>query len=357
MLGVVLPYLGPYLQHLGVTAVGVGLITAAFSLAKLVYTPVLGAAVDRGFWFRGMLTLHVGLSVACALALRLLGTDPWLLALTILLVGLGYGTVLPLVEATVLERLSPRRYGWLRVWGSIGFVAAASIAGPAVASDIASRFPLLLALTLAVLWMTCVPLERVARPRAGGRPERLPAAVWWLLGLLTLHQVAHGPYYAFFSIHLDDNGYSSVTMGLMWSLGVAAELAAFVASPWIHRRLGLRRLLGLSLLLSPVRWLLLSLPLTIPTLVVAQLGHASTYALAHLAGVQLVQLNVPAGAVRYAQALYSGLAFGLGIVAGSVLAGPLYVGAGGSGSFLGAALLAAALFVAWVPLAGRLRQG
>jgi MFS transporter, PPP family, 3-phenylpropionic acid transporter len=356
VLGVVLPYLGPYLQHLGVTAVGIGLITATFSLAKLAYAPIVGVAVDNGFWFRGMLTLHVGVSLVCAFALRFLDTDAWHLAIAFFLVGLGYGTVLPLVEATVLERLSKRRYGWLRVWGSIGFVVAASISGPVVAADVATRFPILLVATLAVLWMTCVPLERVARPAPGSRHERLPGVVWWLLALLTLHQVAHGPYYAFFSIHLDDNGFSSATMGAMWSLGVAAELAAFVASPWLHRWFGLRRLLCLSLLLSPFRWLLLALPLSTASLVVAQLGHALTYALAHLAGVQLVQVNVPAGAVRYAQALYSGLSFGLGIVVGSVLAGPLYGWIGGSGTFLVAAAFSVTLFVAWLPLARRLQQ-
>jgi PPP family 3-phenylpropionic acid transporter len=96
--------------------------------------------------------------------------------------------------------------------------------------------------------------------------------------------------------------------------------------------------------------------LSTASLVVAQLGHALTYALAHLAGVQLVQVNVPAGAVRYAQALYSGLSFGLGIVVGSVLAGPLYGWIGGSGTFLVAAAFSVTLFVAWLPLARRLQQ-
>jgi PPP family 3-phenylpropionic acid transporter len=355
VLGVVLPYLGPYLQHRGVTAVGIGLITAAFSLSKLAYTPVLGIAVDRGFWVRGMLTLHVGVSMVVAFIVGSLGDDPWSLGIAFFLVGLGYGTVLPLVEATILERLSQRTYGWLRVWGSIGFVVAASVAGPVMAADIVTRFPLVLTGALVVLVLACVPLERATRPASGSRRERLPAAVWGLLALLTLHQVAHGPYYAFFSIHLEENGYPSLAVGGMWSLGVAAELVAFVASALLHRLLGLRRLLGLSLLLSPGRWLLLALPLSTGTLIIAQLGHALTYALAHLAGIQLVQANVPVGATRYAQALYSGLGFGLGIVVGTACAGPLYQRIGGSGSFLVAAIFAAGLFVAWLPLAGCLR--
>jgi cyanate permease len=67
-----------------------------------------------------------------------------------------------------------------------------------------------------------------------------------------------------------------------------------------------------------------------------------------------VQASVPGSAVRRVQALYSGLTFGLGGVAGSALAGPLYARVGGSGAFLAAAVLSCVLFVAWLPLARRL---
>jgi len=336
--------------------VGIGLITAAFSLAKLVYTPFLGAAVDRGFWFRGILTLHVGLSLACAVVLDHLKSDPRLLAGAFFLIGLGYGTVLPLVEATILERLPRRRYGWLRLWGSVGFVVAASVAVPAVNRDIRTAFPLILAVTLAVLWLGCLPFEVASHPPRKVERTRLSAAVWGLLVILTLNQAVHGPYYAFFSIHLKDNGFSSLVVGVMWSLGVAAELCAFMAGPWLESRLGLRRILGLALLLAPLRWLILSAPLSTATLVIAQVGHAATYALAHLAGIQLVQANAPAGSVRYAQALYSGLCFGLGIVVGSALSGPIFGRYGGSGSFLIAAVIASIVFLAWTPVSRRLQE-
>jgi len=77
----------------------------------------------------------------------------------------------------------------------------------------------------------------------------------------------------------------------------------------------------------------------------------------HLAAVQLVQRMVPAGARRNAQALYSGLTFGLGIVLGTAVAGPLYVAVSGSGSFLVAAGFAALVAVAWFIAAPRMGDG
>lgn len=50
-------------------------------------------------------------------------------------------------------------------------------------------------------------------------------------------QLAHGPYYTFFSIHLETLGYSRSFIGLMWALGVVAEILLFLV---------MARLLGVS---------------------------------------------------------------------------------------------------------------
>jgi PPP family 3-phenylpropionic acid transporter len=352
---VVLPFLGPYLNARGVTAVGIGCITAAFSLAKLVYAPFLGAWVDRGHWRRGLLTVHALAAVGCA---GLLGTvdGAWPLGVLLFGVGLGYGTVLPLVEATVLERLPAAGYGSLRVWGSVGFVVVAVLSPRVLEGAGMSWFPVVVVAILAALAVSCLPFENLAHSPRPARRDPLPALLWALLALLTLHQLAHGPYYAFFSVHLEAAGHGSTTIGAMWSVGVLAEMAAFLAGARIEARFSHRTLLGAALLLSPLRWLLLALPPTLPVLLAAQIGHAATFAAAHLAGVQLVQKVAPAGTARYAQALYSGLCFGLGVVAGSALAGPVYAAVGGSGSFLAAAGVSAVLFVAWLPLGRALRR-
>ncbi len=357
MLGVVLPFLGPFLTQRGLGAVAVGLVTAAFSLAKLGYAPFLGRWIDRGGWFFGMLSVHMSLSVAAA-AVVLVAVNPWLLGFAFLVMGLGYGTVLPLVEAAVLERPPAKGYGFVRWWGSAGFIACATLTAILLRGGRFDRFPLALVVSLGLLGLVALTLEGEARPRhGGGDGTSLEGAVWVLLVVLTLHQVAHGPYYAFFSIHLGEHGVGTGMVAGLWSLAVLAEMVAFVKGASLQRRLGLRALLGLALGMTPVRWLLLALPPTLPILVVAQLGHALTFAVAHLAGVQLVQRLVPAGARRNAQALYSGLVFGLGIVVGTAAAGPLYGALGGSGSFLVAAGFSVVVAVTWFVVAPRLQSG
>ncbi len=349
-----LPFLGPFLRHRGVAAVGIGLITAAVSLSKLFYAPLVAARVDRSGGRPGTLVLHAAVSTAAALLVIRI-SSPWLLGAAFFVMGAGFGAVLPLVEASVMERLRRYTYGRLRVWGSVGFIAAAACAAAGVGRWGLEVFPWALAAGLAVLTWTLGPFEHHGaslHPRTGER--RLGPEVWILLVLLTLNQLLHGPYYAFFSIHLQEAGYRPLWIGGLWSLGVLAELVAFLGGGALERRWGLRRLLGAALLLAPLRWALLALPPRPLLLVVAQCGHAASFAMAHLAGIQLVQRAAPPGAGRRAQALYSGLTFGLGVVLGSALAGPLYDAAGGRGSFAAAALAGILLVLAWFPLAPRL---
>ena len=354
MLGVVLPFLGPFLTERGLDAVSVGLVTAAFSLAKLGYAPFLGRWIDRGRWFPGMLSLHMAVAIA-AVVVVVRAVDAWALGAAFLVMGLGYGTVLPLVEAAVLERPPAQGYGFVRWWGSAGFIVCATLAAFLLGGARLDLFPFALLFSLVALGLVAVTLEGEARPRHGaGSGAGVQGAAWFLLAILTLHQISHGPYYGFFSIHLGESGLGTGLIAGLWSLAVLAELAAFVKGSSLQRRFGLHGLLGLALGLTPLRWLLLALPPTLPILVAAQLGHAITFAAVHLAGVQLVQQLVPEGARRNAQALYSGLVFGLGIVIGTAAAGPLYAAVGGSGSFLVAAGFSVVVAVAWFFVALRL---
>lgn len=351
-LGVILPFLGPFLVVRGLGAVGVGLATAGFSLAKLAYAPLLGAAVDRGRWARGLLTGHALLAAAATAGLGVLH-DAWAIGLMLVAAGLGFGAILPLVEAAVLERLPGERYGPLRVWGSVGFVVVSLASGAAVGRWGLELFPLLATGALVAVLLASLGLEGPARPvaheRGGGR---IPRATWLLLALLTVNQVAHGPYYAFFSIELERAGHAALTVSLLWSLGVVAELVAFAAGGRLQVRWGLRPLLAVGLLAGPVRWGLLALGPHLALVTIAQVGHGLTFALAHLAGIQLVQRGVPPDVSRRMQGLYSGLVFGAGIVVGTAAAGPLYAVLGGPGTFAAAAALAAAVALAWL-LAGR----
>jgi PPP family 3-phenylpropionic acid transporter len=347
VLGLFMPFAGPYLETRGLGAVGIGCVVAAFSLAKVVYSPWIGRLADRGRWGRGLLLTHGLVAAAAALALPL-ARGAWSMGVVMVVIGIGYGTILPLVEAAVLSH-APAGYGRFRVWGSVGFVAVSLTAAQLLDRVGMPLFPLLLTASLLVTAATAGAFDRIAAPSAPTTARGIPRSTWLMLIMLTFHQISHGPYYAFFSIRLAEHGYGDLWIGAMWSVGVVAEMVAFRGGDRLGRFLTWQWILGLALALTPLRWAVLCLEPSLWVLIPAQMGHAVTFGLAHIAGVQLVQRSVPVGAVRYAQSLYSGLAFGLGIVVGSAAAGPLYAVAPAV-AFGAASAVSLVVAVAWLTL-------
>ncbi len=74
---------------------------------------------------------------------------------------------------------------------------------------------------------------------------------------VALMQLSHGPYYTFLTLHLDSLGYSRGLIGLLWAVGVVAEVLMFLAMSRILARFSVRRVLLVSFLLAALRWLLL----------------------------------------------------------------------------------------------------
>ena len=88
------------------------------------------------------------------------------------------------------------------------------------------------------------PLHLVVRQRA--------VFSFLLSGLLL--QAAHGAYYSFFSLHLQEFGYGRTAIGLLWSVGVVAEVLIFAVMHRVLLRFGVRALLLISLALAALRW-------------------------------------------------------------------------------------------------------
>ena len=121
-------------------------------------------------------------------------------------------------------------------------------------------------------------------------------------------QLAHGPYYTFFSIHLEALGYSRSFIGLMWALGVVAEILLFLVMARLLERFSLRQVLLASFLIAALRWLLLGqLADHLGVLLIAQLMHAATFGSFHAAAIHFVQRSFGHRQQGQGQALYASL--------------------------------------------------
>ena len=369
MVGVFTPYISLWLAAQGHSALVIGQLLALASALRI-FGPfavawVFDHAQSRRRWF-------VGAALVATVLWGVVAAWPWLaagggpslalLALVFALYSLSFNSLMSAYDAFVLDCLgtAQRDYGQLRWWGSVGFIFSSVLLGQwvAVAGPGVVLWGLLGGGVVTVLCFLRLPADppRTAAPAPAGAVAaalRQPL-VWVFVGVGFLQQAGFGAYYTFFSLYLQQHGYGARHIGLLWAWGVVAEIAVFLAGPWLVARLRLRTLLQLALLGTALRWVLLAVFVDQVSLVwLAQTLHLAGFGLFHTVGVLLMPRLLPPGAAARAQALSGSLAWGLGGMAGSLLAAAVWNGAGPVAAFQVSAVLAlAAAALAWGGLRG-----
>ncbi|MEO5363736.1 MAG: MFS transporter [Magnetococcus sp. DMHC-8] len=357
VLGVWIPYWPLYLSGHGYDGAAIGLLLSLSLVVKLLGPPLWGGLADRGSR-HGVI---VGASFAAALVsvTFFYGEHFALLVAGVMAFSLLQTAQLSLVEATTLETVdrhngqagqtAPLDYGRIRLWGSWGFILFALGLGPVVDRWGLAWVPWVLT---GLLWTAAVISWRLphaeGRSTAGVAPAlfSLPSVRWFYLAAL-LMQFSHGAYYGFLSLHLAGHGFSRSAIGMVWTLGVVAEIVLLRHSGPLLARFGVARLLSISMLLAVVRWLLYSIPPVWPVLLVGQLLHAFTFGAFHVAAVRRTFAMAPHASRSTAQAWYTALSFGLGGGVGILTCGHFYDSVGAGRLFI---LMAAGAALGWLAM-------
>jgi PPP family 3-phenylpropionic acid transporter len=163
-----------------------------------------------------------------------------------------------------------------------------------------------------------------------------------LLAANVLMNAAHGPLYAFFSIYLAAAGYHTVTIGVLWSLGVVAEILVFLAAPAWMRRFSAVDILIVSFALAVARFALIGWAVDSPVaLACAQVLHAATFGSCHMASVALINQWFSGTRQVRGQAVYLSAAFGFGGFLGALASGAAWETLGPAWTYTGASGAAA----------------
>ncbi|NJD36047.1 MAG: MFS transporter [Betaproteobacteria bacterium] len=345
-IGAFLPYFALYLQSIGLSAGRIAVLMSLGQLMRLLAPLLWSWLADSG----GRRVRIVVASTAAALAsfsVVFLTQDFVGLLIGMAVLHFFWSASLPLVEALTLGHLAaaPERYGRIRVWGSIGFIATVLGVGflldsAPIVAQLWVSWVLLLGTLLSALTLTEVKghAGRVAGPILGVLRQR---KVVFLLAAGLFMTAAHGTLYVFFSIHLVAQGYGKTLVGLLWTLGVVAEIAVFLLMPRISFRVSMRRILLTCFVLATLRFLLIGWAVEfIGVLVLAQLLHGASFGAHHAATMAALNRWFEPGQQARAQALYGSVAYGAGGLGGALLAGALWEKAGAELAFSASSLLA-----------------
>ncbi|WP_310452527.1 MFS transporter [Sulfuritalea sp.] len=345
-IGAFLPYFALYLQSIGLSAGRIAILMSLGQFMRLLAPLLWSWLADSG----GRRVRIVVASAAASLAsfsVVFLTQDFVGLLIGMAILHFFWSASLPLVEALTLGHLAaaPERYGRIRLWGSVGFIVTVMGVGllldaAPISSQLWVSWVLLLGTLVSALTLTEVPAR--AGQAAGSILVVLrQRKVVFLLGAGLLMSAAHGALYVFYSIHLVAQGYGKTLVGLLWTLGVVAEIFVFLFMPRISRRVSLRQILLACFALAVLRFLLIGWTVEfIGLLVFAQLLHGASFGAHHAATMAALNRWFVASQQARAQALYGSVAYGAGGLGGALLAGALWESAGAAITFSAASLLA-----------------
>ena len=329
-LGVLVPYWSLYLKSLGFDALEIGVLIAFIPATKIIAPYLWGWVADHTQ--KPIAIIRIGNVLAIlAFAGVFLGQSFWWLALVMLLFSFFWNSSLPQFEATTLNHLgeSLHHYSSIRLWGSLGFIGMVVILGEYFEGENISQMPMVVFILLVgiLLASLIVPEQRAVEHEEQGailQAIRQPEVVAFL-SVCFLMLLSHGPYYTFYSIYLEEYGYSRRMIGILWAVGVIAEVVIFLVMHRLLPAFGARKLLMATFLFTALRWLLIGLfPENLSILFFAQLFHAFSFGVFHAVGILLVHQYFKGKHQGRGQALYASLSFGAGGALGSLISGLLW---------------------------------
>lgn len=357
-LGAFAPFFALYLTSVGMNAVEIGVLMALPQLTRILAPHLWGWLADHTG--RRIGVVRVSGAAGMVAFLGVFAGDSFALLFVVLFAMMFFwSAALPLVEATTLSQLGDEtsRYGRIRVWGSVGFIAAVVAVGYLI--DATSPYAVLWVITGLMAGMLLLSFTLAeARPEPHDS-DSLPVwqivrkpAVLAVIGASALMAAAHGPYYTFYTIHLVDHGYSKSAAGWLWALGVICEIGIFIWMSRLYRTFTLRSILIASTLLAALRFVVIGWSAdSIVLLLAAQTLHAASFGSFHAAAIGVVHKLFRGRHQARGQAIYGSLAYGLGGTAGGLASGYAWGGLGPGLTFTlaaGCALLAAAVLWRWL---------
>ncbi|WP_161981871.1 MFS transporter [Dictyobacter alpinus] len=351
-MGVYLPYLGLYLGAVGLPGTQIGLIASMFPLASMLMPPLWGVLSDHFGWRKQLLIAALLAAVITSLLIWQITHIFVALFIFIIVLAIAISPTIPLADAITLQWVGEHggSYGSIRVYGSLGFLIAAIVAGSILNVIGVTSLFLLLAIVFCGPLLTSffVPGQnKVSMARIKGHELVVLLRDRTLLLFIVLCMIGYGTFAAyntFFGLYLKSLGVSTSAIGLASGLASLSELPVMMLSGILMKRLGARWLLIIGLSVAVVRWLAYATFTTYPILFAFTLLHGISFASFYVAAITFIDQRVPIHMRTTGQTLFYGTSFGLGTWASTNLFGVLYERLHGSGMyFVGAALCTASI--------------
>ncbi|MBN2826036.1 MAG: MFS transporter [Campylobacterales bacterium] len=321
LVGVYVIFLPKALLSFGYSEVEIGIIFAAAPFMRFLIPFLFKKyfVLDNRVFVASLIFTFVG-----TVLIYLWIDDFWLYLLANLILGGAMGVTLPYIETVALSQLTRDKYGKVRLFGSIGFMAIALWLGKILVDYHHVLYYLAGSAFFTMLmgyWAGRYDSDEQSQSKEQNASfSILQYRYFWIS--IFLMQLGFGGFYNFFTIYETSHGISLEMTSWMWSFGVICEIVMlYFQGPLLQRNL--LTIIKLSTLITVFRWwLLYAYPASEVIAFTSQSLHAFSFALYHSASITYIYTLYTQK--RLAQQFLLGIAFGLGGSMGALLAGQIY---------------------------------
>ena len=365
-IGVFSPYASLYFADRGVSAVQIGVLMSMMQVMRIFGPNLWGWVADHTR--RRVMVLRVTSAASALVFCGMFWGEAFVFFFVLMLVlNLFTSAQGPLSEALMLSSMRGdlTHYGRLRLWGSVGFIVTVITAGQVLDWQGIRLMPWIALVLLVMVAAVALNMREEApvhrsqdTPSVRQLLKQREVIAFFISTFLMI--AAHASLYVYYSLYLSQIGYSKTVIGLMWSLGVVAEILFFYFQAPLFRRFGIPTLMLTSLLIGVVRFLMIGFGAeSLVMLLIAQILHAATFGVHHSASVATLQRWFAGPLQARGQALFISVSYGLGGSLGGLLLSACWDTFGARLVYMIAALfcfagwIAAALSYRWQESPGR----
>jgi PPP family 3-phenylpropionic acid transporter len=350
--GIHLPYFPLWLDHIGFGAEEIAVILAAPMFLRMATTPLITAYADRASDRANVMIFVAGTAVLLSLGYFLSPSYAVILTVSVLL-AVVWAPQGPLADSLALSGV--RRYGSnyakMRIWGSSSFLVANVAGGMLLSVTGVQMVPALMTAGLVSCLAATFFIPRLGKPRVASPlsastlqnkgPGLFTPKLLWVVAGAGLITSSHGFVYGFGSIYWTALGIGEKTVGLLWALGVLAEVVMFLVFTRLFGAMSPIRILILAGIGALMRWvtfpLIWSSGFGVSGFVLSQTLHAASTGLVLLGIQKMVAETVADHRLGAAQGLVY-FANGITMATVTLASGPLYAFAGANGFYVMAAI-------------------
>jgi MFS transporter, PPP family, 3-phenylpropionic acid transporter len=331
--GISLPFMAEVLKATGRTEGEIGLLLAASPLCAMIFPPLWGQLADRTARHGRVLA---ALALGCALGtFGLYFAGGFWAALGAAAFGAVFGSSISTVADAVAVQVAAEgggSFSRVRVFGSLGFIAAAVSFGAAASSVGRGTLVVVGGLQAASALYAFAALGQRGAQSATRGPSPGFAGMWELLKLpgmksllaaSALHWVACAPYHGIYAPLVSKAGFPPWVVAASAGIAVTSEVVVMLTWPrWAHR-VSVPAVLTASFGVSAVRWVVTA-HAGIPMLLALAALHGLTFGAFYIAAVEWMSKRAPDSLRASGQSLFVAATFGLGGVLGYLASGQLW---------------------------------